>query len=308
MNTLSPQQAATHLLNHKVVAFATETVYGLGARADSNQAVQKIYDLKGRPSHNPLIAHVSTLDMAQTFAEFKDTALKLAHLFWPGPLTLVLPLTNPNKIAASARANLSTVAVRCPDHPLAQELLKIVNIPLVAPSANISNRISPTRAEHVKHYFPTVPILEGGQSQTGLESTIIDLTGKTPLLLRPGALTVEDIFSQTQIEVNVGTQSKIINAPGQLSLHYAPTVPLRMNVTKPRSDEIFIGFGSMACDHNLSPKGCLVEASHHLYHSLLMLEKQQKPIAICPIPNNGAGGAINDRLQRAASKTKSADS
>lgn len=304
MSIKSIQEATQLLLNNKVVAFPTETVYGLGARADSAEAVKKIFELKGRPSHNPLIAHVPSLEHAMEFAQFNDVALQLANIFWPGPLTLVLPLTDPSKITDSARAGLSTVAVRCPSHPIAQELLNEVNIPIVAPSANLSNRISPTCPDHVRQYFPNIPILEGDQSQMGLESTIIDTTSEIPTLLRPGTLTIEQIEQTTGLKINTHTKTKNITAPGQLDLHYAPTVPLRINTSSKNVDEAFVGFGDMQCDYNLSPKGCLIEASHNLYSLLLQVEKIGKPMAICPIPNIGAGIAINDRLKRAANNTK----
>ena len=304
MSIKSIQEATQLLLNNKVVAFPTETVYGLGARADSAEAVKKIYELKGRPNHNPLIAHLPSLEHAIEFAQFNDAALQLANSFWPGPLTLVLPLTDPSKITDSARAGLSTVAVRCPSHPIAQELLKEVSIPIVAPSANLSNRISPTCPDHVRQYFPNTPILEGDQSQMGLESTIIDTTSEMPTLLRPGTLSVEQIEQTTGLTINTSTKAKNITAPGQLDLHYAPTVPLRINVSSKNANEILIGFGNMQCDYNLSPKGCLIEGSHNLYNLLLQVEKIGQPMAICPIPNIGAGIAINDRLNRAANNTK----
>ncbi|MAP24718.1 MAG: threonylcarbamoyl-AMP synthase [Rickettsiales bacterium] len=297
-------KAAQLLLNSQVIAFPTETVYGLGARADSAEAVKKIFELKGRPSHNPLIAHVPSVKQAQEFAQFNNAALQLANTFWPGPLTLVLPLTDPSKITDSARAGLPTVAVRCPSHPITQELLKEVNIPIVAPSANVSNRISPTCSDHVRQYFPSIPILEGDQSQMGLESTIIDTTSDMPTLLRPGTLSIEQIEQTTGLKMNTHAKTKNITAPGQLDLHYAPTVPLRINVSSKIADEILIGFGDMVCDYNLSPKECLIEASHNLYSLLLKVEKIGKPIAICPIPNIGAGIAINDRLKRAANITR----
>ncbi len=305
--SITVTDAAQLLLNRQLVAFPTETVYGLGACANAEEAVEKIYALKGRPAHNPLICHVLNADRAAQFAELSSEAYALTKAFWPGPLTLIVPLKDPSFVCSKARANLNTVGIRCPDHPIALELLKHVDVPLVAPSANLSNQVSPTRSAHVRDHFPELPILEGGSCQTGVESTILDVTGSTPLILRPGGISAQDIERVLNKPVIYKTTHNTITAPGQLQVHYAPKVPLYMDITTPHPEEIYVGFGDMVCDINLSPSGDLKEAAQNLFHTLRTLEKNGQPISIAPIPNTGIGRAINDRLQRAATKRDSSE-
>lgn len=307
---LDIRNAAALLLNHDIVAFPTETVYGLGARADSSVAIEKIYALKGRPKTNPLIAHVSSLEMAQTLGEFSDAAKALATAFWPGPLTLVVPAHKTAPLSTRATAGLSTVAIRLPAHPLAQALIQACNVPLVAPSANPSTCISPTSAAHVQKAFPNLPLLDGGPTERGVESTIIDMTTSTPHILRHGSITEEMVApilnGKLQTHAQTTHSATPQKSPGQQARHYAPAVPIRLNAAAARPREIFLGFGPQdaAHPHNLSPTGDLEEAARTLFATLHALEKEGRPLAIRRIPNAGVGKAINDRLSRAATPPK----
>ena len=275
------------------VAVPTETVYGLAADAADGAAVARIYEAKGRPAFNPLIVHVSDLAAAERIALFDDSARTLARRYWPGPLTLVLPLREDSRIASLALAGLRTVAVRAPAHPAIRALLGAVGRPLAAPSANASGRISPTRAEHVLAGLDgRIPlILDGGPSRHGLESTIVALTGGAPRLLRPGPIDLG-------LEVAHGGA---IEGPGQLQSHYAPSSPLRLDALSAAPDEWLIGFGPVSGDSSLSESGDLVEAAANLFDRLHQADAQGRPrIAIAPIPREGLGAAINDRLRRAA--------
>ena len=275
------------------VAMPTETVYGLAADATNGEAVARIYEAKGRPSFNPLIVHVRDLAQAAEIAAFDDDARALAELYWPGPLTLVLPLRDDAPIASLVTAGLPTVALRVPAHPAMQALLAAADRPLAAPSANASGRISPTRAEHVLASLGgRIPlIIDAGQTAHGLESTIVALTGGPPRLLRPGPL---------DLGLTVATNGRI-EAPGQLRSHYAPDKPLRLNASDAGPDEWLIGFGPVAGDATLSPSGNLIEAAAKLFEMLHEAEAAPAPkIAIAPIPEAGLGAAINDRLRRAA--------
>jgi L-threonylcarbamoyladenylate synthase len=286
-------EAARLILAREPVAVPTETVYGLAADATNAKAVARIYEAKGRPSFNPLIVHVPDLAAAERIGEFGGEARDLAERYWPSPLTLVVPLRSHAGIASIVTAGLSTIGLRVPAHPAMQALLRRVARPLAAPSANASGSISPTRAEHVlKSLGGRIPlIIDGGQTERGLESTIVAATGGPLRLLRPGPIEVEaQAASGEQIE-----------APGQMASHYAPSKPLRLNATSAKDDEYIIGFGSVAGNASLSSSGDLVEAAARLFDLLHEADASSKAgIAVAPIPDEGIGTAINDRLRRAA--------
>ena len=301
--TATPQDvahAAALLAQGALVSFPTETVYGLGADARNGEAVAAIYQAKGRPAFNPLIVHVPVARTANRYAQWSDMAEALASAFWPGPLTLVLPLRAGHGLSALVTAGLDSVALRVPAHPAAQALLRQFDGPVAAPSANPSGRISPTTAAHVAEGLGTrvAAILADGPCTVGLESTIIGLVG-APTLLRPGGLPAEDIEGVLGMRLALPATGKI-SAPGQLLSHYAPRVPLRLNATDPKPGETFLGFGDMTCDLNLSARGDLREAAALLFDHLHRLDAMGKPIAVAPVPDTGLGVAINDRLKRAA--------
>lgn len=275
------------------VAVPTETVYGLAADATSGEAVARIYQAKGRPSFNPLIVHVRNLAQATEFAVFDESASDLVKRYWPGPLTLVVPLRTDAPIASLVTAGLTTIAIRVPAHPAMQALLEAVGRPLAAPSANASGRISPTQAEHVRASLGgRIPlIVDAGPTRHGLESTIVAATGGRLRLLRPGPVDL-GLPAET---------AKAIEAPGQLESHYAPDKPLRLNAEAAEGSEWLIGFGAVAGDVSLSPSGDLVEAAARLFELLHDADRRDRSaIAIAPIPGDGLGAAINDRLRRAA--------
>lgn len=285
-----------------LVAFPTETVYGLGGDARNDRAVAGIFDAKGRPRFNPLIVHVADLATAQSFARFDDRALRVARAFWPGPLTLVLPLVDGTGLSPLVTAGLETVAIRIPAHPVAQALLRAFDGPLAAPSANPSGKVSPTRAAHVAQGLTgrIAAILDGGACAVGVESTILGLSGP-PALLRPGGVAAE------ALEALLGPLTHhqpgdALNAPGQLASHYAPAAPVTLN-SAARPGATHIGFGPGAADLNLSPAGDLIEAAANLFHFLREADQLAGPqgqITVAPIPETGLGRAINDRLRRAA--------
>lgn len=305
----SPQglaRAADLLRAGELVSFPTETVYGLGADARQGAAVAAIYAAKGRPSFNPLIAHVASIEAAQRYVTWNDQAELLAQAFWPGPLTLVLPLAANHGISDLVTAGLDTLALRVPAHPTAQNLLAIFDGPVAAPSANPSGRISPTSAAHVAAGLSgrIAAILDDGACGVGLESTIVGLATGTPTLLRPGGLAAEKIEAVLgQPLANRDIQDPL-TAPGQLLSHYAPQARVRLNATSPRAGECYLGFGrysgARACDLSLSESGDLAEAAANLFGHLHRLDALNLPIAVAPIPETGLGAAINDRLQRAA--------
>ena len=295
-------RAAQKLREGGLVAFPTETVYGLGADARNGEAVARIFEAKGRPRFNPLIVHLDDAAQARKIALFNDTAERLARAFWPGPLTLVLPLRPGAGLSALVSAGLETVALRVPEHPLAQALLKEFAGPVAAPSANVSGRISPTRAEHVLEGLGgrLEAVLDGGPCAVGLESTIIGLA-PGPVLLRPGGLPVEVIEDCLGMPLGRGEEGARPSAPGQLESHYAPQAAMRLNAEAAAPGELLLGFGDVACDLNLSPSGDLVEAAANLFHHLRQLDALGAgKIAVAPIPERGLGRAINDRLRRAA--------
>lgn len=295
-------RAAELLAQGEPVAFPTETVYGLGGDARSGPAVARVYAAKGRPAFNPLIAHVPDIDTVQHLVRWSHMADRLAQAFWPGPLTLVLPLREGHGIASLVTAGLDTLAVRVPAHPTAQALLRAFGGPLAAPSANLSGRISPTTAAHVLAGLDghIAAVIDDGACGVGLESTIVGLVDDTPRLLRPGGLPAEPIEAALGQELLRHGGSDPLTAPGQMLSHYAPKAALRLNATTPRPSEVILGFGHMTCDLNLSPNGDLTEAAANLFGHLHQLDQTERPIAVAPIPNHGLGLAINDRLCRAA--------
>ena len=286
-------EAARLILAGEPVAVPTETVYGLAADATNAEGVARIYEAKGRPSFNPLIVHVPDLEAAERIGEFSEGARALAHEHWPGPLTLVVPLRPDAGIASIVTAGLTTIGLRVPAHPAMQALLRATKRPLAAPSANASGSISPTRAEHVlRSLGGRIPlILDGGATQRGIESTIVASTGGPLRLLRRGPIEV-------QAQPASGAS---IEAPGQLASHYAPSKPLRLGALQATDGEYLIGFGFMPGDANLSPSGDLVEAAARLFDLLHQADAAPQPrIAVAPVPDEGLGAAINDRLRRAA--------
>ena len=296
------QRAAEILQAGGLVAFPTETVYGLGADATNDLAVARIYEAKGRPQFNPLIAHVTDVEEAFEQAEFPAAALTLAAHFWPGPLTLVLPRKKGCTVSLLASAGLPSIALRVPQHPLALELIRVVGRPVVAPSANPSGKISPTTAAHVREGLGSKAemILDGGPCSVGLESTIVSLLDDTPRLLRVGGLAREKIEEVLGRELAAPVAGPL-HAPGQLESHYAPRASMRLNATQWKDGEARLGFGAMDAPLNLSPRGDLVEAASNLFSMLHQLDTVGfSIIAVAQIPERDLGEAINDRLRRAA--------
>ena len=275
------------------VAVPTETVYGLAGDATNGEAVARIYEAKGRPSFNPLIVHVLNAKQAADIGAFNDEARRLAELHWPGPLTLVLPLRPGSGLSSLVTSGRPTVALRAPAHPAMRDLLIATNRPLAAPSANASGRISPTRAEHVKESLRgrVKLIIDGGPTAVGLESTIVATDGPKLRLLRPGPIDL-------RLPLAAGGA---VEAPGQLTSHYAPSKPLRLDARQAEKGEWLIGFGPVDGDSTLSAAGDLVEAAARLFDRLHEADRQPRPrIAVAPVPDEGLGLAINDRLRRAA--------
>jgi L-threonylcarbamoyladenylate synthase len=311
-------QNAVDILNFGgLVAFPTETVYGLGADATSPSAVARIYAAKGRPQFNPLISHVPTLQAALALGVFNAQANILAQAFWPGPMTLVVPAADNCATCELARAGLNTIAIRVPSHPIAIQLLHAFGRPIVAPSANISGHISPTLAAHVRDDLGDKIdlIIDGGSTEFGLESSIFACFDEGVTLLRPGSITrqmaeavlgtgIQDNEAPTSISPALISPALI--SPGQLASHYAPKAHMRLDVTQPMPDEAYLAFGEQSecaafAVENLSPTSNLVEAAANLYAMLRKLDQSgAKTIAVSPIPKHGLGEAIQDRLTRAA--------
>lgn len=305
-------EAARVLAEGGLVAFPTETVYGLGADATNPEAVAKLYDAKERPSFNPLIAHVASVKAAEQIGQFSETALRLAEKFWPGPLTLVVRARPGCTVCDLARAGLNTVAVRVPGHPIAHALLEATERPIVAPSANRSGHVSPTTADHVMSDLRDRidAVIEGGQTPLGLESTIVDCTGEKPLLLRPGTIAreaLEAVLGGTLPDAPVHAEKP--TSPGQLASHYATRAKLRLDASDVQPGEGLLAFGTplprgaerAAFTLDLSPTGNLVEAAANLFAHLRALDATEvHTIAVAPIPAHGLGEAIRDRLMRAA--------
>lgn len=295
-------RAADLLRAGQVVAVPTETVYGLAARADSEAAVAAIYRAKGRPAFNPLIVHVASVEQARQLAQFDNRAERLAARFWPGPLTMVLPLRGDGGVVPAVTAGLGTLGLRLPAHPLMRALLARVDFPLAAPSANRSLGVSPTTPDHVARSLSAgVPaILDGGACARGLESTIVALrTDGGWSLLREGPVTqaeIAGVLGSAPLAAGPG-----IEAPGQMARHYAPGKPVRLNASAAQHGEFLIGFGPVAGDCSLSEAGDLAQAAARLYACLHQAAAAPHPrIAVAPVPEDEIGAAINDRLRRAA--------
>ncbi len=292
----------------EALAMPTETVYGLAVDATNADAVELVYRLKGRPSHNPLILHVANAEMAQRYVEWNVLAERLASLYWPGALTLVLPKKAEADIAPACAPNTDRLAVRCPAHPIAQQLLRAFDGAIAAPSANRSGRISPTQSTHVREEFADTDlhIVEGGACAQGLESTVLWVGDDHVAILRPGGITKEMLEAK---DIAVGQREEdvsALSAPGQLTSHYAPRLSVRLNAEGAREGEAFIGFGptELPCAYNLSESGDLTEAAQHLFAHLRAADQPEKysAIAVMHIPEGGVGSAINDRLKRAAAE------
>jgi L-threonylcarbamoyladenylate synthase len=298
------EAAAAILRAGGLVAFPTETVYGLGADAGNDNAVASIFEAKGRPRFNPLIVHVPNAETAETLVEFLSLSRGLARAFWPGALTLVLPRKPRAKVSLLVSAGLDTVAVRVPSHPLARRLLGAARLPIAAPSANASGQISPTTAAHVLESLGNKVdlILDGGAAMQGIESTVIGFENGRPVMLRPGAIPREDIERVAGPLASAADET--ISSPGQLPSHYAPRAKLRLDAQDVQAHEIMLAFGPnapSAAKLNLSPSGDLKEAAANLFAMLRKLDATgARTIAVMPIPDNGLGEAINDRLRRAA--------
>ncbi|WP_424363171.1 L-threonylcarbamoyladenylate synthase [Methylocystis parvus] len=303
-------RAAEILREGGLVAFPTETVYGLGADATSAWAVARIYDAKGRPSFNPLIAHVANIAAARREAELPEAAIKLAEAFWPGPLTIVAPAAPGGSVCELARAGLPSVALRIPDHPVARALIEALGRPVAAPSANRSGHVSPVTAAHVAEDLSgrVDMILDGGRTTAGLESTIVSFCDAEPTLLRPGAVAREKIEKVLGARLAAPERAEIM-APGMTASHYAPNARLRLEAHEVGAGEAALDFGGRltalaapgAIALDLSPKGDLVEAAANLFAYLRELDARgADKVAVAHIPERGLGEAINDRLRRAA--------
>ena len=297
-------KAAALLRAGGLVAIPTETVYGLAADARDGQAVARIYAAKNRPSFNPLIVHLPDLEAVDRLAVLTPEARALAAAFWPGPLTMVLPLRAQSGLSPLVTAGLATVAIRLPAHPVARDLLRAFGGPLAAPSANPSGRVSPTRSDHVLAGLSgrIEAVLEGGPCAVGVESTILALDGP-PALLRPGGVTVEAIEAVLGAPLALPGDPATPKAPGQLASHYAPEAGVRLNAITAQPGEVLVGFGAVKGALTLSDRGDLLEAAANLFHLLRAaddLAGAGGAIAFAPIPETGLGRAINDRLRRAA--------
>jgi L-threonylcarbamoyladenylate synthase len=302
-------RAAAALMAGQLVAFPTETVYGLGADATQDHAVAAIYAAKGRPSFNPLISHVANAAAAFNLGQFSREAKALATASWPGPLTIVVARAEACPVSLLASAGLPSIALRVPDHPVALELLRATGRPIVAPSANISGRLSPTTAAHVRAQLGDriAMVLDGGDCRVGVESTIVSFIDGSPRILRTGGIPREDIERVLGVRLAEGELGAAFNSPGQLESHYAPRAALRLNAVNPYADEIFVGFGDVQSGpYNLSPPGDVTEAAANLFRVLHAVDALgPAKIAVAAIPNVGLGEAINDRLKRAAAPRES---
>lgn len=308
-NQTTIEDAGALIRAGELVAFPTETVYGLGADATNGEAVARIFAAKGRPRFNPLIVHVASIADAEKLAEFSALARRLAERFWPGPLTIVLERHAGCGLSELVTAGLETVAVRMPAHPVATALITASGRPLAAPSANRSGHVSPTCAGHVAADLgdKVATILDAGDTRHGLESTVVTISEDRIILLRPGAITAEQLREATGATVVRAFDAEAAPmSPGQLASHYAPAARLRLDVTRPVSGEALLAFGPHVPDHtgpifNLSDKGDLIEAAARLFSALRALDASGVGvIAVMPIPDDGLGEAINDRLRRAA--------
>jgi L-threonylcarbamoyladenylate synthase len=320
------KKAAEQLKSGGLVAFPTETVYGLGADATNGEAVARIFEAKGRPAINPVIVHVNDKAEAEGIVEFNSKAALLASVFWPGPLTLILPRRKDTKVSLLTSAGLPTQAVRAPSHPVARQLIKELGRPIAAPSANVSGTLSPTTPQHVAEGLGDRAgmILAGGKSAVGLESTVLDVSGDMPVLLRPGGITKDDIEMALGEKIQVSTEAvnDAPKSPGQLLRHYAPKTPLRLKAVDVEKGEALLAFGSTRFMGirggggmkdmpygsllNLSETGDLTVAASNLFTMLHQFDSGGfKGIAVMDIPETGLGIAINDRLKRAAGAQES---
>jgi len=298
-------KASEALARGELVAFPTETVYGLGGDATNDAAVAKVYAAKGRPSFNPLISHLPHAEAAFALGDFSESAKRLARAFWPGPLTLVVPRAPACPVSLLASAGLPTIAIRVPRHPVALALLMAFGKPVVGPSANPSGRISPTTADHVRRMLDgkVSLILDGGPSKVGVESTVVGFLDGKPLLLRPGGTAKADIENVLGMPIEVQSHAARPHAPGQLASHYAPHAELRLNAETPQAGEAYLGFGPFHAHgpFTLSATGDLTEAAANLFRLLHEMDATGVArIAVAPVPHRGLGEAINDRLSRAA--------
>jgi len=296
-------EAARLVLAGEPVAVPTETVYGLAADATSGAAVERIYAAKGRPSFNPLIVHVPDLAEAERIGLLDEAARRIARAFWPGPVTLVVPLREGGGIAPRVTAGLGTIALRVSAHPAMQALLAAAGRPLAAPSANASGTISPTSAQHVLKSLGgrIALIVDGGETERGLESTIVAVEPAGLRLLRPGPVALDVLAEAAGAGRQAPWPGRRIEAPGMMASHYAPAKPVRLDAEQAEADEWLIGFGAVAGDDSLSLSGDLDEAAANLFAALHRAEASPKPrIAVAPVPETGIGAAINDRLRRAA--------
>ncbi len=296
-------QAVEMLRAGRLVAFPTETVYGLGGDATNGEAVAAIFEAKGRPRFNPLIVHVPDMIAARHIGEFDKRAEELASRFWPGPLTLVVKRRADSGISELASAGLDTVAIRMPAHRGARTFLAEAARPLAAPSANRSGKVSPTTAQHVADELgdAVALILDGGACEVGLESTVLDMSGETPVLLRPGGVPLEELEEALGRKIELAGAGATIASPGMLESHYAPGLPLRMEAAGAEAGEALLGFGPAPdATLNLSQSGDLREAAANLFAMLRTLDRPDfTAVAVMPVPEKGLGRAINDRLRRA---------
>jgi L-threonylcarbamoyladenylate synthase len=305
---LSPaeiEDAARALREGRLVAFPTETVYGLGADATNGRAVAEVYAAKGRPAFNPLIVHVASAKQAFELGQFPTAARRLALAGWPGPLSIVVPRAPDCPVSLLASAGLDSIALRVPAHPVALSLLEAIARPVVAPSANPSGRVSPTSADHVRRHLggKVAMILDGGRCRVGVESSVVSFLDDGPKLLRPGGMPRAEIEAIIGTPLTVESHSERPHAPGQLLSHYAPRAELRLNAGEPRAGEAYLGFGPLHVHgpYTLSARGDLVEAAAALFGLLHVIDATGVArIAVAPIPHHGLGEAINDRLLRAA--------
>ena len=299
------ERAGLALRQGKLVVFPTETVYGNGAASDNPNAVAKLFEVKKRPQFNPLIVHCANQEMAFKLVNVTKIAKQLGDIFWPGPLSLVLTSLDNSPICSLARAGLGSVALRVPRHPKCKKLLEIAGVPIVAPSANPSGKLSPTKVNHLDKGLIShcTEVIDAGTCSAGIESTIIDARNEIPIILRTGPITNLDIKTQTNMYC-VYPKSKQGNspiAPGQLESHYAPFANVRINATNKKQGEIFVGFNTPNADLHLTETGDLIEAAAKLFDLLHVADKMNPiSIAVAPIPNIGIGEAINERLARAA--------
>ena len=305
-NSANIQKAAQIIKDGGLVAFPTETVYGLGANVYNAKAVAAIFAAKGRPTFNPLISHIAEIDFLKEYVETDERSLELARHFWPGPFTMILKRKEYNPGIDLACAGLPNASVRMPNHPIALDLIRLSGVPIVAPSANRSQTISPTTAQHVADGLgdEVDMILDGGQCPIGVESTIVDVTGKDVVLLRAGGIPLEDIeqFLNEKVIISNGEAGRP-SSPGQVLNHYIPKHKFEINVTDPEDGVFYIGFGnSKRADLNLSPSGNLREAAANLFTCMRLADEKagEKGIAVAPIPEQGLGLAINDRIRKAA--------